>query len=54
MYLQNCTGEFYAAQSWDLQRELDTEEWSKLDAFQQQVFQMINQSLRNVPHMTHD
>lgn len=46
-YLPQCTSEFYLSQGWDHNTPLHQEQIDMLEAFQQQVFQMVNYVLFN-------
>ena len=46
-YLPQCTSAFYASQGWDLNKELHLDQEVMVEAFQQEVFQMLNHALLN-------
>lgn len=46
-YMPQCTSDFYLNQGWDHDTPPHQEQIDVLEAFQQQVFQMINYALCN-------
>lgn len=46
-YLPQCTSDFYASQGWVPNKELHLDQMVMVEAFQQEVFHMVNCALLN-------